>query len=511
MAVPRPNTVKRLIVECLLMCACLVLWTGCGSSQDPGSAPGDGRAPNIVLILADDLGWADLSIYGSEFHETPHLDGFAAEGMLFTEAYTAGSVCSPSRASVLTSHYPARLHMTDWIPGQGDEPHQPLLQVRDHNALPLDEVTLAEELGGAGYTTAHIGKWHLGALEPGQRPIDHGFDTVIGVNDYGSPPTYFWPYEGGDRDLEWLTATGEPGENLTRRLGEEAARFITEHRDRPFFLYLPFYAPHTPIEGEPELVAKYERKAEALGIREAEVFGAEGEHLHRRVQSDPGYAAMVETLDDAVGRVLRSLEENGLVGETIVIFLSDNGGLAVLERDWPLEPPTSNLPLRAGKGWLYEGGIRGPMMVRWPGAVEAGAVVDVPVITNDLLPTVLEVAGLHVRPEYTRDGLSLVDLLRGRDAPDRQELFWHYPHYHGSGHRPSGAIRSGDHKLIQWYEDDRVELYDVRADPGETVDLSRSMPELADRLRSRLGEWLDDVDAQMPAPNPAHPGHRGGG
>lgn len=487
-------TVRRFLVPLV------VIAVGCVASEERVPAGGRAAAPNIVLLLADDLGWADLGVYGSEFHETPHLDRLAAEGMRFTEAYTAGSVCSPSRASVLTSHYPARLHLTDWIPGQGDEPHQPLLQVRDHDALPLDERTMAEELSAAGYITGHIGKWHLG-LE-GHRPANFGFDTVIGINDYGSPPTYLWPYVGGDRDLEWLTATGEPGEHLTERLGEEGARFITEHRDRPFFLYLPFYAPHTPIEGKPEVVEKYRRKAQELRIEAEDVWGSEGGHLHRRVQNDPAYAALIEALDNAVGRVLRSLEENGVADETIVIFLSDNGGLAVLERDWGADPPTSNLPLRAGKGWLYEGGVRGPMMVRWPGFVDAGAVVDEPVITNDLLPTVLEIAGLPLQPEYTDDGVSLVPLLRGLGSLDRDELFWHYPHYHGSGHRPSGAIRSGDHKLIQWYEDGRVELYHLRDDPGESQDLSRSMPELVGALRDRLGRWLKAVDAQMPMPNP---------
>lgn len=468
-----------------------------------------GRSPNIVVIVADDLGWADLGVYGSSFHETPNLDALAADGLRFTHAYTAGSVCSPSRASILTSHYPARLGLTDWLPGQGDEAHQRLLQVRDHAALPLDEITLAEALGREGYATAHIGKWHLG--REGHRPSDQGFDRVIGANDYGSPPTYFWPYRGGDRDLPELTATGEPGENLTDRLGEEAAKFIRGHRDRPFFLFLSFYAPHTPLEGKPALVEAYREKARAMSLDSADVFGSEGPHVHRVVQNQPVYAAMVETLDRAVGRVLESLESEGLSENTVVVFLSDNGGLAVLERSWPLQPPTTNLPLRAGKGWLYEGGIRGPMMIRWPGVIAAGRVTDTPVITNDLFPTLLAAVGAAA-PDSAQndDGENLLPFLRGEDPPDREALFWHYPHYHGSGHRPSSAILLGHHKLIQWYDEDRVELYDLARDPGETRNLSSEQPALVRSLRTRLADWLADVDAQMPQPNPdyAGPGDR---
>lgn len=495
----------------LLPLALALAWSGCGGADgtpegvrarpDPGLA-GSGAPLNIVLILADDLGWSDLGVYGSTFHDTPSLDRLARQGMRFTEAYTAGSVCSPSRASLLTSRYPARIGVTDWSPGQGDEPYQKLLQVRDHDELPLDEATIAEALGRAGYATGHIGKWHLG--REGHRPTDQGFDTMVAVNDYGSPPTYFWPYEGRDRDLEWLTATGGPGENLTERLGEEGARFIAEHSDRPFFLYLSFYAPHTPLEGKPELVEKYRARAERLRTPPSEVWGSEGGHLHRREQSHPVYAAMVETLDGAVGRVLESLEQNGIAERTLVIFLSDNGGLAVLERSWGSRPPTSNLPLRAGKGWLYEGGIRGPMMVRWPGVVPPGTVEDVPVITNDILPTILEVTGATIEQESVSDGVSLLPVLRGRGDLEREELFWHYPHYHGSGHRPSGAVRSGRHKLIEWYENDRVELYDLREDPGETTDLSGEMPELKARLLQRLARWRDSVDAEMPRPNPEY-------
>ena len=465
------------------------------------------RPPNVVLILADDLGWADLGVYGSDFHETPHLDRLATEGMRFTEAYAAAPVCSPTRASLLTGRSPARIHQTDWIPGQETEPHQRLRQVEDQNYLPLEEVTVAELLRAAGYTTAHIGKWHLGG--EGYRPTDQGFDIMIGTNNSGSPPTYFWPYQGRGRDLDLLTATGRPGENLTDRLGEEAAQFIAEHRDRPFFLYLPFYAPHTPLEAKPELVAKYRTKAEALDIRASQVWGEETGHLHRQVQNHPVYAGMVETMDAAVGRVLRSLEANGVADHTIVIFLSDNGGLSVLERAWAErigEPPTSNLPMRAGKGWLYEGGIRVPLIVRWPGAVRPGTVEETPVTTDDFLPTLLDIVGLRWSRDKPIDGLSLVPVLRGRGALDREELYWHYPHYHGSGHRPSGAVRSGNYKLIEWYEDGRTELYDLREDPQESMDLAAAMPEMTARLRERLASWLHAVNAQMPLPNPNYRG-----
>lgn len=492
----------------LLACAVIAQLAGCtgaGAPPSPEAAPLlDTDAPlNVVLILADDLGWSDLGAYGSTFHETPHLNRLAAEGMRFTDAYAASPVCSPTRANLLTGRHPARIQQTDWIPGQGDEPHQKLLQVQDQDSLPRSEVTIAEYLSAAGYATAHIGKWHLG--REGHRPTDQGFDLMVAVNDHGSPPTYFWPYKGRDRDLDWLTATGQPGENLTERLGEEAARFIREYRDRPFFLYLPFYAPHTPLEGRPVLVEEYQARAEALGFAEEEVWGTEGGNLHRRVQSHPVYAAMVETMDAAVGRVLRSLEENGVAQRTVVFFLSDNGGLAVLEDGWG-EPPTTNLPLRAGKGWLYEGGIRIPLIVRWPGAVPAGETETTPVNTSDILPTVLQIAGVEKRADVPLDGLSLVPVLRGREAPERAEMYWHYPHYHGSGHRPSSAIRSGEYKLIEWYEDGRVELYDLMADPGEVLDLSSERPEVVARLRKQLGAWLREVGAQVPAPNPAYTG-----
>lgn len=488
-----------LLVPALAVSACAV-----PAVDSAGVATGVGppSAPNVVVIVADDLGWADLGVYGSQFYETPHLDELAASGIRFTQAYTAGSVCSPSRASILTSHYPARIRLTDWLPGQGDEPHQRLLQVRDHAALPLDEVTIAERLRERGYVTAHIGKWHLG--REGHRPGDQGFDWVVGVNDYGSPPTYFWPYVGNDRDLQELTATGKPGENLTDRLGEEAAAFVEENADNPFFLFLSFYAPHTPLEGKPELVEKYTRKAEALGLADRDVFGSEGAHIHRQVQSHPVYAAMVETMDSAVGRVLAALREHGLSDETLVVFLSDNGGLAVLERAWPLDPPTSNLPLRAGKGWLYEGGIRGALIVRWPGVTRPGRVVNEAVITNDLFPTLLNAAG--VQRVSSDDGVSLVDLLAGTDDLEPRDLYWHYPHYHGSGHRPSSAIRSGRFKFIQWYHEDRTELYDLVADPGEEHDLVDRRPDLARELQRRLASWLHRVDAQMPAPNPDYTG-----
>lgn len=503
----------KISIRSLLLGTAAALQAGCAgpAPEAPQRAPlaaSSERPPNIVLILADDLGWADLGVYGSTFYETPNLDGLAAEGMRFTDAYAAAAICSPSRASLLTGRSPARVNLTDWVPGQGNEPHQKLLQVEDNDRLPLEEVTIAELLRDAGFTTAHIGKWHLGGDE-GYRPTGQGFDIMIGVNNAGSPPTYFWPYQGNNRDLDSLTATGHPGENLTDRLGAEAARFIAEHRNRPFFLYLPFYAPHTPLEAKPELVAKYRAKAEALGIPESRVWGEERGHLHRRVQSNPLFAGMVETMDAAVGRVLRSLESNGVADNTVVIFLSDNGGLAVLERPWVERlgtPPTSNLPLRAGKGWLYEGGTRVPLIVRWPGAVRAAAVEGTPVITDDFLPTLLEVAGVEWSADRPIDGLSLVPLLRGTGEPDREELYWHYPHYHGSGQRPSGAVRSGDYKLIEWYEDGRLELYDLSKDPGETVNLAAAMPERAARLRERLARWREATGAQMPLPNPDYKG-----
>lgn len=453
--------------------------------------------PNFVFVLVDDLGWRDVGAYGSDFYETPNIDRLAREGMRFLNGYAAAPVCSPTRASILTGRYPARLRQTDWIAGRGDRPDQRLAQVQDLNHLPLEETTLAEALGASGYATAHIGKWHLGGN--GFLPEDQGFSINIGGDHNGSPSSYFWPYKDERRPghaIEALAPGGRPGEYLTDRLGEEAARFIAVSRARPFFLYLPFYNVHTPLQGKPELVAKYEAKAAALGIPDSATFGMESGHRLRVVQNHAVYAAMVEAMDAAVGRVLRALEENGVAENTVVVFFSDNGGLATAE-GWP----TTNLPLRAGKGWLYEGGIREPLIVRWPGRVAAGSVQAEPVSSIDFFPTFLEIAGVTATPAGPVDGVSFLPALLGNPF-SRGALYWHYPHYSNQGGRPGGAVLQDGYKLIEFFEDAHVELYALRDDPGETRDLAGVMPERAAALRARLHAWRDAVDAQMPAPNP---------
>ncbi|MBC7821216.1 MAG: sulfatase [Planctomycetaceae bacterium] len=436
--------------------------------------------PNVVLILADDLGWTDLACFGSDLHETPHLDRLAREGMKFTQNYSACTVCSPTRAALLTGKSPARLHITDWIPGA--MPDNPKLLVPDWTKfLPHSETTLAEVFQSAGYATASIGKWHLGTEE--YYPEKHGFDVNIAGTDKPQPPTYFAPWK-----IPTLTE-GQDGDYITDRLGEEAAKFIERAQDKPFFLYLPHFAVHTPIQGRADLVEKYRRKLKpAL--------------KHKNVQ----YAAMVESLDAAVGRVIAKLDELKLADRTIVIFTSDNGGRIT-------QGTTTNVPLRYGKASAYEGGVRVPLIVHWPGVTKPGSVSDTPVITMDLFPTLLEVAELSVPESQSetgaagRDGLSLVPLLRQTGELHRTELFWHYPHhqhYQLGGTMPYAAIRSGDFKLIEFFNDKHAELYNLREDIGEQRDLAATMPKKVEELRARLHAWHQEVGAQMPTPNPQY-------
>lgn len=427
------------------------------------------RPPNFIVILVDDLGWTDLGCQGSKFYETPHIDRLAREGMRFTQAYAACTVCSPTRAALLTGKYPARLHITDWIPGHARPDAK--LNVPDWRMfLPHEERTLAEALRDAGYATASIGKWHLGG--PEFYPERHGFDVNIAGFEKGSPPSYFAPYK-----IPTLT-DGPPGEFLSDRLTDEAVRFIEAHRDRPFFIYLPHYAVHTPLMAKSNVIAKYQAKADPS-----------------HPQRHPVYAALVESVDDSVGRILQTLETLQLARDTVIVFTSDNGGLV-------LRNVTSNLPLREGKGSAYEGGVRVPLIVKWPGVTRPGSVCDAPVITPDFYPTLLEIAGLKPARGQVVDGMSLVPLLRGRGAIRRDALFWHYPHYHPGGATPYGAIREGDWRLVEFYEDNHVELYNLRRDIGEKHNLAESEPALAKRLRDKLHAWRQRVGAQMPSPNP---------
>jgi arylsulfatase A-like enzyme len=458
----------RLLLACLL----------CVLSPAPGQILAVPVKPNVVLILADDLGWTDLACYGSDFYETPHLDRLARDGMKFTQNYSACTVCSPTRAALMTGKYPARLHITDWIPGL--MPDNPKLLVPDWSKqLPLTEKTIADAFKSAGYRTGSIGKWHLGP--EAYYPDKHGFDVNIAGTDKPAPPTYFAPWK-----IPTLTE-GKDGEYVTDRLAEEAVKFIEAAKDKPFFLYLPHFAVHTPIQGRPDLVAKYRAKLKP-GLTHTNAI----------------YAAMIESLDTAVGRVRAKLDELKLADRTIVVFTSDNGGLIT-------RGTTSNQPLRYGKASAYEGGVRVPLIVHWPGVTKAGSASDTPVITMDLFPTMLEAAGLKPPPVTSptgasgRDGVSLVPLLRGTDKPARTELFWHYPHhqhYQLGGATPYGAIRSGDFKLVEFFNDMHVELYNIREDISEQRDLATAQPKKAEELRARLHAWRKEVGAQMPTPNP---------
>jgi arylsulfatase A-like enzyme len=455
----------------LLVATVLVIPTGAAHSAD--------SRPNIVLIVADDLGWADLGCYGSRYHRTPHLDRLAKVGMRFTQAYAACPVCSPTRAALMTGKYPARLNLTDWLPGRPDMPSQKLLRPAFRQELPLEETTLAEHLRSAGYNTASIGKWHLGGA--GFEPQKQGFDVNIAGDEAGSPRSYFGPYRRNGRFIPGLEQAPE-GEYLTDRLTADAEKFIEQNRDRPFFLYLAHYAVHIPMQAKPDLIVKYEALPKPA-----------------LPQNNPVYAAMLDSLDESVGVVVRKLEELKLADRTVVIFTSDNGGLVTLEG--PHTPPTSNAPLREGKGYLYEGGIRVPLIIKWPDVTRAGSTCDVPVCSIDLVPTIREF--LNPAPaDDLLDGVSLMPLLRESGKLEERPLFWHYPHYSNQGIQPGGAIRAGDDKLIEFYESRRLELFDLKNDPGESTNLSDRFPEKVARLAARLREWRRSVGASEMRPNP---------
>jgi arylsulfatase A-like enzyme len=426
---------------------------------------------NLIVVLADDLGWTDLGCFGSDLFETPNLDRLARDGVRFTNGYSACTVCSPTRASLLTGKYPARLHITDWIPGH-KRPNAKLAVPDWTMYLPRTEVTLASALKAAGYATGHVGKWHLGNETQGY-PDKHGFDVNISGTDKGQPPSYFSPYK-----IPTLR-DGPAGEYLTDREAEEAARFIREHKDGPFFLYLAHHAVHTPLQAKKDLVEAYEKKIKP-GMR------------HKNAT----YAAMVASLDQAFGRVRKELSDLKIADRTVIVFTSDNGGLL---------RSTDNAPLRVGKGSAYEGGVRVPYIVYWPGVTPAGAVCTEPIITLDLYPTLLQIAGVKGDPKHnaTVDGVSLVPLLKDPKATLRRDaIYWHYPHYHPGGATPYSAVRAGDWKLIEWYEDQHVELYNLKNDRGEKRDLAKQEPDKAEELRKKLHLWRASVGAQAPSSNP---------
>jgi arylsulfatase A-like enzyme len=451
------------------------------------------RKPNFVFFLIDDLGYTDLGCYGSTFYETPNIDNLVADGMRFTDAYAACPVCSPTRASIMTGKYPARLNLTDYLVGRR---RGKLIPAEYVHQMPLEEVTVAEALKQAGYTTCFIGKWHLGGKP--YWPENQGFDVNIGGTQSGMPRNYFWPQWRGNPPIE-----GRPGEYLTDRLTDEALKFLESKKDEPFLLYLSHYAVHIPLQAKKDMIEKYKTKSAKQPAKEPR-FLPEGKSKARQVQDHPVYSGMVESVDESVGRVMSKLEDLGVADNTIVIFMSDNGGLSTAEG-----LPTSNLPLRAGKGWLYEGGIREPMIIKWPGVVKHQSVCSEPVISTDFYPTMLDMADIPLKPKQHVDGVSLVPLLKGMQKIQRKAIFWHYPHYGNQGGSPGGAVRAGDYKLIEFYEDNRAELYNLKEDIGEKKNLADKFPEKAAELRKMLHRWRKAVDAKMPSPNPDYVSKQG--
>jgi arylsulfatase A len=442
------------------------LAAGALAGRVPAAAP---ARWNILFVLMDDLGWHDLGPYGNPVIDTPNLNTFARESVRFTNAYAACPVCSPTRASIMTGQYPARLHLTDWIPGRKQWPYAKLLTPQFEQFLPTSSHTLAEALAPHGYRTAAIGKWHLGG--PGHLPTDRGFGVNIAGSAAGSPPSYFGPLQLPGLRLE-------PGEFLTQRITYEGARFIAADPATPFFLYQAHFTVHIPLQAREAVIAKYRRRNTG--------------------DLNPVYCAMVESADDSMGRLMQALDESSQASNTIVIFFSDNGGVRFQERQ--AQPITNNSPLRAGKGHVFEGGIREPLMIRWPGVTRPGSVIDTPVSSIDFFPTLCEIAGV---PAGKTDGQSLVPLLHGRRMPERP-LFWHYPHYSDQGGRPAGAVRRGEWKLIEFYEDGRLELYHLPDDPGERRNLARREPARVKSLQALLADWRRSVGAAMPAQNPQY-------
>ncbi|MEO0448557.1 MAG: sulfatase [Verrucomicrobiota bacterium] len=454
------------------------------------------KQPSFVLFLVDDLGYNDIGAYNPEsFYDTPHIDALAASGMKFTDGYAANPVCSPSRFAVQTGRHPTRKDCTNFFSGKRAGKFHPAPL---HNVLDLEEVTIAEALKEQGYATFFAGKWHLGPTEEFW-PENQGYDVNAGGFSKGGPyggKKYFSPY-GNPRLTD-----GPDGEHLPDRLAADTCQFMEENQDQPFFAMLSFYSVHTPLIGRPDLVEKYKAKAAAIS----------GEEFADEEQVDPGalakkrarqvrilqkhavYGAMVEAMDAAVGRVVDRIEELGLSDDVVIAFTSDNGGLSTSEGS-----PTSNLPLRGGKGWIYEGGIREPFLVRWPGVTEPGSVSGTPVVGTDFFPTFVRAAGGTPKGIGPMDGVDLMPALKG-EALGRDALHWHYPHYSNQGGFPSGAIRMGDWKLVERYEDGRTHLYNLAEEIGERTDLADQHPDKVNTMRDKLHAWYQETDAKFLQP-----------
>jgi arylsulfatase A-like enzyme len=467
-------------------------------------------ATNVIFMMADDLGYMDTGFNNPKtFYDTPNLNALAKQGLRFTDAYAACPVCSPTRSSVLTGQYPARTKNTDYfgapngyqeIPADaakmsggnaGKMGKRPIWPAPYLSRLAASHTTMAEAFKAKGYATLHAGKWHLGPK--GSWPEDHGFDVNIGGTDAGGPyggKQYFSPY-GNPR-----LPDGPDGESLPDRLASEVSKFITANKDKPFLVYFPFYSVHTPLGAPAELVKKYEERRAKLGLKPD--FAPDFPRDVRQVQEHPVYAGMVEEMDRAVGKVLKTLDDTGLAEDTIIVFFSDNGGLSSSEGS-----PTSNLPYRAGKGWMYEGGIREPLIIRWPKIIKPGGTCTVPVISTDFYPTFLQACGLNLLPEQHKDGISFLDLLKDPKAKhERAPLYWHYPHWGNQGGIPSSAVRDGDFKLIEFYWKKGFELYDLSKDPGEHHNLAAEMPDKVAALKTKLEAFKMDTGAILPIINP---------
>lgn len=450
-------------------------------------AQAEAAKKNVVFILVDDWGWADAGVQGSDFFETPNIDRLAREGMRFTQAYAAAAICSPTRAAILTGKSPARLDMTIWHEGavRGGPKSKRLLEAKAQPNLPRGEVTLAELFKKEDYFTAHIGKWHLG--KAAFYPETQGYDVNIGGTYWGAPATFRWPYRGpwskNDPELRYVpVGSGKSGDYLTDQLTDHALRIITQQKDRPFFLSLWFHTVHTPIEGKPDLVKRFEKKPPG------------------KIHSHAEYAAMLASLDENVGRVLRRIDDLKLTDHTVVILTSDNGGVDFSTAKSANRPPTSNAPFRSGKGTLYEGGLRVPLIIRWPGRTKAGSECAAQVTSQDFFPTLADALGQTEVPRH--DGVSLLPLLENPKASlNREALFWHYPHYYPRM-TPASAIRAGDWKLIQYYEDNRLELFNLKTDPAETKNLTAAQSSKTKALRKKLDTWRKETDAKAPTKNP---------
>lgn len=448
---------------------------------------------NIVFILVDDLGWTDLGYSGSTFYETPNIDKFSKMSIQFDNAYAAGSVCSPSRASIMTGKHPSRVNITDWIPGD-DPKNRKLLGAKDLDELPLQEITISEILKENGYSTFFAGKWHLGS--DGFFPENQGFEINKGGHHKGSPPGgYYSPYKNPK------LSDGAEGEYLTDRLTKESIDFIDKSTNEPFFLFLSYYTVHTPIQPNIKHVERFKKKLKNLGIEERLPRKAEGNGYTTLDQYNPEYASMLFALDENVGKLIAKLKEKGLYENTTIIFTSDNGGLSTLAKGYKSHSPTSVLPLRGGKGWLYEGGIRVPLLIK-PANFEGEKIISEPVVGQDFYPTILSEAKIKLPESITIDGYNLSPLFVENKALERQEIFWDYPHYHGSAWTPGAAIRRGDWKLIEFYESSRLELYNLSNDISEMNDLSSKFPEKVKELKARLHELKKSMNAKQTDINP---------